>query len=184
MPVLIILLVVAVAVLVWYVTTSNKIKTLGLKIDEGESNIDVALTKRYDMINQIYQSVKGAIKHESETLTKIVELRSKKPSTDNMKERQELDNLITEAKNEINVVLENYPELKANQNFLQLQDSILDVEENLQAARRIYNSNVTYYNNLIVMFPSNIVAKNMNVEKRDYFEQTDEKKKETVNLEF
>jgi LemA protein len=101
-----------------------------------------------------------------------------------MKEREKLDELMTEAKNELNIVVENYPDLKANQNFLQLQDSILDVEENLQAARRIYNSNVTYYNNMIVMFPSSIVAKRISAEKKEYFEQTVDAKRDTIELKF
>lgn len=181
---LIILLVVGFAFLIWFITTSNKIKGLSLKIEEGESNIDVALTKRYDMINQMYQSVKGAVKHESETLTKVVELRKKSSNCKNMKERENLDNMMTQATREIDVLVENYPDLKANESFIKLKKAIANVEENLQASRRIYNSNVTYYNKMIVMFPSSIAAKVISASKKEYFEQTNAEKRETVDLSF
>ena len=166
-------------VIIWYIVVSNKIKTLNIKIDESLSGIDVALTKRYDVITQMVEVVKGYAKHEKEVLTKVIEIRKNMSLT----EKNAVNKAMNEKKDKINVVVENYPELKANENFKVLQKSILDVEEHLQAARRCYNANVSLYNQMISSFPSVIVAKSKKMVEKEFFE-AEESKKENVKVDL
>lgn len=157
--------------LIWYISTSNKIKKANIKVDEALSGIDIALTKRYDVITQMVEVVKGYAKHEKETLTKLIEIRKGMP----IKEKNEANKLMDDNLHKINLLVEAYPELKASDNFQTLQKAIVDVEEHLQAARRCYNSNVTNFNQLIATFPTSIIAGNMKMIKKDFFESTNDK---------
>lgn len=175
-----ILIAVAVIILIfiiWYISTSNKLNRAVVKIDEALSGIDVALTKRYDVLTKMIDVVKAYAKHEKETLFEVIKLR------DNMsiKERNDANRAMDENLRKINVVVENYPELKSSENYKTLQQSIVDVEEHLQAARRLYNSNVSLYNQLLVSFPTSSIAKNKGMIKKDFFE-ADEVKKEDVKI--
>lgn len=175
-----ILIAVAVIILIfiiWYISTSNKLNRAVVKIDEALSGIDVALTKRYDVLTKMIDVVKTYAKHEKETLFEVIKLR------DNMsiKEMNDANRAMDENFRKINVVVENYPELKASENYKMLQQSIIDVEEHLQAARRLYNSNVSLYNQLLVSFPTNTIAKNKDMVKKDFFE-ADEVAKENVKV--
>ena len=175
-----ILIAVAVIILIfiiWYISTSNKLNRAVVKIDEALSGIDVALTKRYDVLTKMIDVVKTYAKHEKETLFEVIKLR------DNMsiKERNDANRAMDENLRKINVAVENYPELKSSENYKTLQQSIVDVEEHLQAARRLYNSNVSLYNQLLVSFPTSSIAKNKGMIKKDFYE-TDEIKKEDVKI--
>lgn len=177
-------IVIAVAVVIlifviWYISTSNKLNRSVVKIDEALSGIDVALTKRYDVLTKMIEVVKGYAKHEKETLFEVIKLRK----GGSIKEKNEANRAMDESFKKINVVAENYPELKASENFKALQQSIADVEEHLQAARRVYNSNVSSYNQIIVSFPTSSIAKNKGMTKKDFFE-AEESKKEDVKIEF
>ena len=149
-----------------YISNYNKIKRAYVKIDESISGIDVALTKRYDILTKMVEVVKEYSKFEQETLFKIAEIRKNM----NIKELNEFNNSMTEDFKRVDLVVEKYPKLRANDNYKLLQKSIVDVEEHLQASRRLYNSNVSLYNQLILSFPSNIIAKGMGMKEREFFE--------------
>lgn len=161
----------------WYIRVSNSIKIAALKIDESESGIDVALTKRYDLLTKMLDAVKGYQKHEQSVLSKLVEIRTSM----SMAEKRDVNNVMDKVSKDINILAENYPELKANTNFMELQRSIFDAEEHLQAARRLYNSNVNAYNTKIAIFPCCIVAGIMRVKKRELFE-ADEVKRQDIKI--
>lgn len=175
--VIIIILAIILICVIWYISTSNKLNRAVVKIDEAMSGIDVALTKRYDVLTKMIDVVKAYTKHEKETLFEIVKLR------DNMsiKEKNEVNHKMNENFKKINIIAENYPELKSNENYKTLQQSITDVEEHLQAARRLYNSNVSLYNQLLVTFPISVIANNKQMTKKEFFE-AEESKKEDVKI--
>lgn len=161
-----------------YINTLNSLKKLSLKVDEALSGIDVALSKRYNVLSKMVETVKGYTKHEKEVLFKTIEMRSNM----NLSELKNAKNDMDENINQINFVIEKYPELKANENFLALQKAIIDAEEHLQAARRLYNSNTSLYNEKVITFPSLIVAKIHHFKQNEYFEIEEKKKNIKINL--
>ncbi len=179
---LIVLGVVLLFVVFWVIGTINSFRKMLVKIDESESSIDVALTKRFDLLSKMFQAAKGYMKHEAETLEKVVKMRQPAHSAP-MSEKQEFANEMSRGLQAFNVVVEQYPDLKASQNILKLQDASMEVEENLQASRRVYNSNVSYYNQKVVVFPSNIIANWKKFEKRPFFE-AEALKREDVKFDF
>lgn len=182
----VIFIIVVVGILVlfalWYIGVSNRFKILGIKVDEAESGIDVALTKRFDVLTKMVEVVKGYAKHEKETLEKVIAMRQPANNA-SIKDKQEFDNKLTAAMGALNVVVERYPDLKANDNFKELQSTILEVEEHLQAARRLYNSNVSIFNQTIIVFPNSIVANMMKLDRREFYEVEEHKRKD-VKIEF
>lgn len=168
---------------IWWIATSNWFNKSKVKIDEARSGIDVALTKRYDLLTKSLATVKGYAKHEAETLEKVIEKRNGNISTLSMKEKSELNTKLDSVISRLNVVLENYPDLKASQNFMHLQLQISECEEQLQASRRIYNSNVSIFNQKRVIFPSSIVANAKHLNAEEFFEAEDYKKQD-VKIEF
>ena len=180
MEVIIIVVAIVVVILVgWYIGTSNKLNRAVVKIEEADSGIDVALTKRYDALTKMLEITKGYAKHEKETLGEVINLRKGM----SIAEKQDANNKMTETFGKINVLAEAYPELKSSENFKTLQLSVADVEEHLQAARRLYNANISSYNQEIVSFPTSIVAGMKGFVKKEFFE-ADEAKKEDVKREF
>lgn len=176
---IVITVVIILIILIWFVSTSNALNKAVVKIDEANSGIDVALTKRYDVLTKMLDIAKGYAKHEKETLFETINLR--KDMT--MAEKSEANNKMSEAFGKINVIAEAYPELKSSENFKTLQLSVSDVEEHLQAARRLYNANISSYNQMIVSFPTSIIAGMKGLSKKDFF-VADEAKKEDVKMEF
>lgn len=177
-----ILIIVGVALLIilaWYISVSNKLNRTVVKIDESLSGIDVALTKRYDVLTKMIDVVKAYAKHEKETLFEVINLR--KDMT--IQEINDANKAMDENFKRINIVAENYPELKSSENYKTLQQSIADVEEHLQASRRLYNSNVSLFNQMLVTFPTSSVAKSKGLAKKDFFE-ADETKKEDVKIDL
>ena len=180
MEVIIIVVAIVVVILVgWYIGTSNKLNRAVVKIEEADSGIDVALTKRYGALTKMLEITKGYAKHEKETLGEVINLRKGM----SIAEKQDANNKMTETFGKINVLAEAYPELKSSENFKTLQLSVADVEEHLQAARRLYNANISSYNQEIVSFPTSIVAGMKGFVKKEFFE-ADEAKKEDVKMEF
>jgi LemA protein len=178
----VVLVILVVSILGWWISAANRLRREQVKIDEAASGIDVALTKRFDLLTKEVAVVKGYAKHESETLTNVIGMR--RPSSDaSMKEKADFSNQVTKAFDSINVVAEAYPELKANTNFMSLQNQIAEVEEQLQASRRVYNSNVSTYNQEIIVFPTSIIARHYAFTKRDFFE-AEEAKRQDVKIEF
>jgi LemA protein len=152
------------------------------QVENAFASIDTMLKKRYDLIPNLVATVKQYAGHESDTLTKITELRSKAMSGGLSSDEQvQVNNQISKAMGGIMVAVESYPELKANENFLQLQRSLNEIEEQISASRRAFNSSVTDFNNAIEMFPSNIVAGMMSYQRKQLFEIPREER-ENVNV--
>lgn len=179
MEIIAVIVVILVVLVIWYIAVANSIKVAALKVEEGESGIDVALTKRYDVLTKMLDTVKGYQQHEKTVLTEIVRLRSGMT----MEEKNNANRAMDALSKDINILAENYPELRSNTNFVELQKAIVDVEEHLQAARRLYNANVNAYNRKIVVFPNNIVANNMHAVKKAFFE-AEETKRQDVKMNF
>lgn len=167
-------------VIIWCISTSNWFKRAVESVHESESGIDVALTKRYDVLTKELAIVKGYAKHESETLLNVVAARQPKKDAP-IDEKAASANAMTDVISKLNVVVEQYPELKANTNFLNLQNQVAEVEEQLQAARRVYNNNVKIFNQKKVSWPSSIFGKKY--EKFAFFE-AEAAKREDVKMEF
>ncbi len=158
-------------VLIVFILLYNSLVNKKNQSDNAFSGIDVLLKKRYDLIPNLVAAVKTYMKHEQSVLSDITELRTQAMSgqlTDD--ERVSVDNKITGAIRGMMVAVENYPDLKANENFLQLQAALNEVEEQISAARRAYNSAVTEYNNALEMIPTNILAALMQYKKKTLFE--------------
>jgi LemA protein len=148
-------------------------------VDNAFASIDVMLRKRYDLIPKIVEAVKAYMTYERELLTEITELRVKALSQDlSNEDRVIIENRIGQRLTDLLVAVENYPDLKASTNFLQLQGTLNEVEEQLAASRRAFNAAVTTYNNSIEVFPSNIVASMMNYKRRTLFEIPEAKREE------
>ena len=177
-----VILLIAIIILAWWISTMNALRRLNVKVDEAESGIDVALTKRFDLLTKQVAIVKGVAKHEKETLESVIAMR--RPEKDaSMKEKSEFATSVSKAFDSINVVMERYPELKATENFSILQKQAFEAEEQLQAARRLYNANVSTLNQKIVTFPASMVAGKIGITKRDFFE-AEASKREDVKIEF
>lgn len=174
-----IIVAILVCIIIWYISVSNGIKRSLLKVEEAESGIDVALTKRYDVLTKMLDVVKGYQAHERAVLTELVKLRSGMTMAEKNAANQRMDQLTKD----INILAENYPELKSSNNFVELQKAITDVEEHLQASRRLYNANVNTYNEKLVVFPSSIVANGMHAQKKPFFE-AEEAKRQDVKMSF
>lgn len=174
-----VVVVVVLILVVWYVGTMNKLRAAALKVDEADSGIDVALTKRYDVLTKQLAVVKEYTSHESKTLFETIRLRSGMTVNEKMKAADTMN----EVANQFRLTAEAYPELKSSANYIALQNSITDVEEHLQAARRLYNANATDYNTKIIMFPASIVANMLGLKSRELF-QAEEYKRNDVEMKF
>lgn len=168
-----------VILVLWFVVTMNSLRALSLKVDEADSGIDVALTKRYDVLTKQLEVVKGYASHESELILETIRLRKGM----SFEEKQDVANKMDQVAQQFQATAEAYPELKSSNNFMMLQSSITDVEEHLQAARRLYNANVTAYNTKIVMFPAVLVANMLGMKNKPLFE-AEEHKKQDVEMKF
>ena len=156
---------------VGYIIIYNKFKRLVIEVEETSSGIDVALAKRYDLITNLVESVKGYVKHEKEVFEKVASIRNLLKSN-----RTEAKEEMDQSLGRIMMLVEAYPELKADHQFLELQKSLVDVEEHLQAARRLYNRKVAELNIKIHQFPTNMIASSMGVEEKAFFSASDEQK--------
>ena len=167
-----------VCVLEWWISTHNDFKRSLVKIEEAKSSIDIALNKRYDTLTKMLDITKGYAKHEKETLIEVTKMRTGVPQNANMEQLQEVSNNLQALAKQLDVVVERYPELKADTSFVELQRASRDVEENLQAARRMYNANVSAYNQAIAVFPNSLIANSRNFVKKDFFEAEGSKKQD------
>ena len=161
-----------IALIIATISTTNKFKKMLIKIEEANSGIDVALAKRYDILTKMIEVVKGYMKHEKEILFTVTEIREGM----SINEKLKANNAMDENYNKIFVLSEEYPNLKSNENFKILQKSIIEVEEHLQAARRMYNANVSIYNQAIYTFPKNIIAAIKCLKPQKFFEVTEEQR--------
>ena len=162
----------------------NGLVRLKNRVEEAWSDIDVQLKRRYDLIPNLINTVKGYAAHESGLFQKVTEARTRAMQAGNAGEKAEAENMLTGTLKSLFAVAENYPDLKANTNFLELQRELSDTENKIQAARRFYNGNVMELNTKIDMFPSNIIANMFNFVKREFFELEEEAAKQPVAVQF
>ena len=171
-------------VLVCYVIgIYNKLVNARNKVENQFSQVDIQLKRRADLIPNLVETVKGYAKHEEGTLTAVIEARNKAANAGSVNEKIEANNELTGALNKLFALAEAYPELKANENFLSLQNDLKDTEDKITYARQFYNDSAMGYNNLTQMFPSNIIANMFGFKKFEYF-KADEKEKEVPKVEF
>ncbi|MCD4694176.1 LemA family protein [bacterium] len=178
---------VIVLVIIAIILIYNSLIRLRNRVDEAWSDIDVQLKRRYDLIPNLVNTVKGYAKHESETFQKVTEARSQamqaQEGGSDAKSQAKAENMLSDTLKSLFAVAESYPDLKASQNFQELQKELSDTENKIQAARRFYNNNVLHFDTKIQTFPTNILANMFNFKKRDYFE-IEEKEKENVEVKF
>ena len=167
------LVVVIIAIILMY----NSLIYRKNQIENAEGAIDAYLKQRYDLIPNLVESVKAYMKHEREILEEITKLRTLAMSAKNFDDKAEHESKLTALLDKLMVNVENYPQLKANENFLQLQNTLTQLENSIAAARRAYNQAVTDYNNAIEMFPTNIIASFMKLKRRKVFEIPESERK-------
>lgn len=168
----------------WLVLTYNSLITRKNRVDEAWSDIDVQLKRRYDLIPNLVEAVKGYMKHESGVFERVTEARAAAMGAKTLDEHGKAENMLTGALKTLFAVSENYPDLKASQNFLQLQDELKDAEDKIQAARRFYNGNVRDFNTAIQTFPTIIVAGIFSFGSRDFFELQEEAARNAPKVAF
>lgn len=171
----------------WWIKTRNDFVRLKNKVEEAWATIDVYLKKRFDLIPNLVETVKGYAKHESQTLENVIAARNIAGNAKTVEEKaQAANNLTSSLRALFNMVTENYPQLQANSNFTDLQNQLKGLESELESARRYYNGNVKTFNTKIELFPENIVAKRMGEEytKKPYFELDSEEERKNVKVSF
>ena len=180
----IIIIFAVIILLVFYgIGVYNKLVNSRNKVKDQWAQIDVQLKRRADLIPNLVEIVKGYAKHEKNTLTEVIEARNKFVSAGSINEEIEANNQLTGALNKLFALSESYPELKANQNFISLQNDLKDTEDKISYARQFYNDTVLTYNNLVQMFPSNIIANMFKFEVYEFF-KIEEKEKEVPKVSF
>jgi len=179
----IIILIIIVVLLIIVFTIYNSLIRLRNRVKNSWSQIDVQLKKRYDLVPNLIETVKGYMTHEKDTFTKITQLRAQAMSATDMTMKAKANNELSRALSGLNIAVENYPELKASQNFLMLQEELSGIESKIAYARQFYNDSVMIYNNKIEMFPSNIFAKIFNF-KADMFFEAPEAERKNVKVSF
>jgi LemA protein len=185
MPGIILLIVLAVVAL-WVIATYNRFIRLRTRSEEAWADIDVQLKRRFDLIPNLIETVKGYAAHEQKVLTDVTEARSNAMNAQTVAEHAEAENMLTGALKSLFAVSENYPDLKANTNFLELQRELTDTENKIQAARRFYNTNVRDFNIASQTFPSNVIAKSFKFTNKEFFElsESDQAAKDPVAVKF
>ncbi len=180
---LIIILVVVVLIVLYVISTYNALVTLRNKVRDQWSQIDVVLKNRCDLIPNVVETVKGYAKHEKDTLEAVINARNKAVSATTKEDEMEANGEVTQALSRLFALTESYPDLKANENFINLQNKLDEVEEKIRFARQFYNDTVLTYRNKLEMFPSNIVANMFGFKPEAFFEATEEERK-NVQVKF
>lgn len=176
-----ILLIVVAIIIIYVIFTRNKLVELQNKVDEAFSTMDVYLKKRWDLIPSVVASVKGYAKHESETFENVTNMRSKSYDTLMTNDKIDKNLALNDMLYNISMIVENYPELKADETFLKLNETLNSVETDIENSRKYYNAVVRMYNNQVEMFPSNLVSKMFSYETKRMFEAKEE---ERTNVKF
>ena len=179
-----IIVIVVAAIIFWIVATYNRLVSLKNRTEEGWSDIDVQLKRRYDLIPNLMETVKGYAKHEEGVFSKVTEARTSAMSAQGVEAKGKAENMLTGALKSLFAVAEAYPDLKASVNFAKLQDELSDTENKIQASRRFYNGMVRDLNTMLETFPSNIVGNMFKFAKREFFEIENEAAKQNVKVEF
>lgn len=179
-----IILAVVIVLVIVVIGMYNSLVQSKVKVDNAWSQIDVQLQRRFDLIPNFVETVKGYMTHEKETFTKIAELRTSWANTQSVSEKANLDNQLSTALKTIMAVSENYPELKANQNFADLSEELRNTENKISFSRQFYNDTVTIYNTKLQVFPSNIIAGMFNFKARDLFKVESDETRKNVKVDF
>ncbi len=178
-----IILIIIVILIAFIISTYNGLVQSKMKVDNAWSQIDVQLQRRFDLIPNFVETVKGYMNHEQETFEKIATLRTSWANAKTVEDKAKLDNELSASLKTIMAVSENYPELKANTNFMQLSEELSNTENKISFSRQFYNDTVTMYNTKLQVFPSNIIAGMFNFSARDLFKSDDEARK-NVKVDF
>ena len=174
----------AIVVVAWIVSSYNSLVKLRNNAEEGFSTMDVYMKKRYDLIPNLVETVKGYAKHEKEALEGVMQARYACMSANSPEEKAKAENMLAGTLKSLFAVTENYPELKANSNFTQLQNTLQNLEAEIASSRKYYNGCVKILNNKIEMFPSNIVAKWFKFERKSLFEIEDKEERKAPKVQF
>lgn len=175
---------VVVLLILIFVACYNKLVRAKNKVEEAFSTMDVYLKKRFDLIPNLVETVKGYAKHESETLEKVIAARNAAGNANNLEERMKNEAALSGGLRSIFALAEGYPELKANENFLDLQGQLQKVEEDIANSRKYYNATVRIFNDLVMTIPTNLIASMFHFEKEYMFEVSDEAERENVKVSF
>lgn len=183
MTVFFIILAIVIVIAVWTIGVYNGLVKARNRAEEAESGIDVHLNKRYDLIPNLVETVKGYAKHEEGTLGRVIEARNACIAAKGIDERDKADNVLTGTLRSLFALAESYPDLKANTNFMELQNSLNQVESEILNARKYYNATARTFNDKMMVFPANLIASCMGFRKLSYVDVADEKK-ENVKVQF
>ena len=177
-------LIVIVLLVLWVISIYNGLVKSRLKVDNAWSQIDVQLQRRFDLIPNFVETVKGYMTHEAETFEKIAALRTSWANSSTVGEKAKLDGELSGALKTIMAVSENYPELKANTNFSELSEELRNTENKISFSRQFYNDSVTMYNEKLAIFPSNIIAGMFNFKERELFAAESDEARKNVKVDF
>ncbi|HET7443097.1 MAG TPA: LemA family protein [Solirubrobacterales bacterium] len=180
----IVVVVILVVAVLYYISKRNSIIASRNRVDESWSGIDVQLKRRHDLVPNLVETVKGYASHESEVFEKATKARAEAMSAHSVADTSKAESQLTGALTDLRAVAENYPTLRATENFQQLSRQLSELEDEIQASRRIYNSNVQSYNTDIQQFPGSIIANQGNFTAREYFEIEDKTEREPVSVSF
>ncbi len=172
------------AIALFIIANYNDLIKLKIRAQEAWSDIDIQLKRRYDLIPNLVETVKGYAAHEQQTLEKVIQARNAAMSAQGIPEKAKAENDLAQSLKSIFALSENYPDLKAAANFKQLQDELVDTENKIQASRRFYNANVRDLNIKIDVFPANIIASMFNFSKMSLFEIQNQTERENISVKF
>lgn len=178
------LIIAAVVIAIWLVGSFNALIKSRNRVKESWSDIDIQLKRRYDLIPNLVETVKGYAAHEKEVFERVIKARSAAMGAQTVTEHGQAENVLSSALKSLFALAEAYPNLRASENFAKLQDELSDTENKIQAARRFYNSNVLHLNNQIEQFPTNFVTRIFNFKKEQFFELDNAAAKEPVKVRF
>lgn len=177
-------LIIIILLVIYIIATYNGLVSSRQKVKNSWSQMDVQLQRRFDLIPNFVETVKGYMTHESETFSKIAELRTSWAKAGTISEKAELNNQLSSALKTIMAVSENYPDLKANQGFINLQNELQNTEDKISFSRQFYNDSATMYNTKLEMFPSNIIAGMFNFSAEPLFEAESDEARKNVKVDF
>ena len=184
MPALIIILVISLILAIIIISIYNNLVTSRQKVKNAWGQIDVQLQRRFDLIPNLVESVKGYMQHESSVLEKVTNLRSSWAGAKTVSEKMEISNQLSDTLKTIMAISESYPDLKANQNFIALQTELSSTENKVSYSRQFYNDTVTRYNTLLEVFPSNIIASWFHFTPEALFELDNQEARKNVKVDF
>jgi LemA protein len=181
---MLILLAVILFVAGWFFTTYNSLVSLKVRVENAWSQIDVQLKRRHDLIPNLVEAVKGYMAHEKDTLERVIKARNQAIDASSIKDKSQAENFLSQTLKSLFAVVERYPDLKANQNVLKLQEELTSTENKISFARQYYNDEVGRFNTQIQIVPGNIVAGACGFTQRDFFQIEDKTEKEAPQVKF